>query len=125
MVSKTLIARSGSPRTTSGPASAWITISETACARMSCISRAIRARSSATARAASLAARRPASRARSASTAASRRSSRTRQPKTNAPTEVSSENSAPFGERVPTTLATTVTASTVQRCRSPARSATV
>ncbi len=125
MVSNARIARSGLLRTTTGPASAWITISETACARMSCISRAIRARSSATARAASLAARSPASRARSASSRANCRWARTSEPNTKVPTEVTRLNSAPFGEWVPSTFPTTTTASTLHRARSEERSATV
>ncbi len=125
MASKARIARSGLLCTTSGPASAWTTISETAWARMSCISRAIRARSSPTARAASLAARSPACRARSASTPASRRNSRTSEPKTKLPTDTTMLNSMPLKERVPITLPSTVTVSTTARCQSRPRSATV
>ena len=124
IASKAPAARSGSVATATGPASACTTIMLTWWATTSCSSRAIRARSEATARRASEARSRSSRAARSRSSAASARCTRARSPSTHAPaseseTKAASTTSASARGRVMTT--TTTTAATPPASRAARR----
>jgi hypothetical protein len=121
MASKAPAARPGSPSTATGPASACTTIMLTWWATTSWSSRAMRARSEATARWASPARSRSSRTARSASSAARARWTRARSPSSQAPARASEAKAA--STRSASVRGMLMTTTTTTAATAPARSA--